>query len=200
VGPTKAELGETVLASQETALANETVLAVPGNRAWMSVVLALIWAAVGWAYWPDIAPMALWLGFSTVGLYLAAVDLDVRRLPNRAQLLLAGICALGGVWAYWGQGRFVWGLVWALACAGGFLVVHLLSRGGLGFGDVKLMASCGWILGLNSSTAVLVAMMIGCLVAVVFSILTRTRVFAFGPWLLLGTFCGPIAATYLITQ
>jgi prepilin signal peptidase PulO-like enzyme (type II secretory pathway) len=163
----------------------------------MVIVLAATWAVVGWAYWPSAAQVALWLCFSTVALYMAAVDLDVQRLPDRAQLLLAGIVAAGSVWAYWGQGRFVWGLVWALVCAGGFLVVHLLSRGGLGFGDVKLMATCGWILGLNSSAALLLGLMIGCLAAVVFSIVARTRVFAFGPWLLLGTFCGPLVVSYL---
>jgi len=129
-----------------------------------------------------------WFAFSAIGTWLAAVDLDVRRLPDGGQLLLAIVALVFGVIMAGGQpARLVTGVAVALICGTLFLIIHAISRGSLGLGDVKLVMTCGWWLGVGSITAVFAGLALACLAGVVFSLVTRSREFAFGPWLVLGT-------------
>jgi len=174
--------------------ADETVLPVPGSRWWIPVILAVAWACVAW-FCPvgsqrmgDWAVILGWMGFSGIGLGLAVIDLDVRRLPDRGQIWLAGVSLVSGVLVWWGQPtRLLVGLGAALGCGLAFWIMHLVSRGDLGLGDVKLVMTCGWWLGLGSVVSVVVAVIIACLLAVAYSLLAGQRQFAFGPWLLAGT-------------
>ena len=179
----------------EEADVDETVLPSPGSRWWVPVVLSAAWACVVWrcpappvGAWRDLARLVGWLAFSGIGLGMAAIDLDVRRLPDRGQIWLAGASLACGVLAFWGAPiRLVIGLCAGLACGLVFLVIHSISRGSLGLGDVKLVMTCGWWLGLISLAAVFAGLMAACLLAVAYSLVARQRQFAFGPWLAAGT-------------
>jgi leader peptidase (prepilin peptidase)/N-methyltransferase len=89
---------------------------------------------------------------------LTVIDLQHRLLPNRVLLpalaagavLLLGAAAAGGAWS--ALGRAVLG---AAALFLVFLVLALLSPGGLGMGDVKLAAVLGLYLGWVGWPAVL---------------------------------------------
>ena len=177
--------------SEETA---ETDLPAPGRRWWIPLVLAAGWAGIVWASAPETwsitesARLVSWLGFATIGLWLSAIDLDVQRLPDSGQLWLAAVTVVGGVVVDWDHpARLLVGLAAGCGCALLFWLIHLFSRGGLGLGDVKLVATCAWWLGLFSLTAVYAAIGIGCLLGLAYSLVTRTRSFAFGPWLIAGT-------------
>jgi len=184
---------------------DETALLAPGTRWWITVVLGVVWGCVGWRCpvgwvrgWPDAAEWAYflgWLGFAGIGLGMAVIDLDVRRLPDRYQILLALVTLVFGILAFWEFPiRLLVGLVAALVCGLVFLVMHAVSRGSLGLGDVKLVMTCGWWLGLTSVPSVFAGLMVSCVLAVAYSLFSRQRQFAFGPWLVAGTL---VAGLYL---
>jgi leader peptidase (prepilin peptidase)/N-methyltransferase len=161
----------------------------PGSRWWVPLSLGLSWLALAAAFANELWPwMLLWLPFSAFGAWLAAVDLDVKRLPDKVQVWAAAHALVAGVGlilvglADWRTA--VAGLVGAALLFGG---THLVSHGGLGFGDVKYATICGWCLGLAGWGPILYGVLIACLLAIVWSVVSRSRVFAFGPWIGLGT-------------
>ena len=179
----------------------ETDRATPGKRWWIPVILAVAWAGLGWGVVTEMGTgqwvrLVGWLAFSVIGMWLSVIDLDVQRLPNSAQLILAVITISCGIISYWDQpDRMLLGLIVGLGCGLGFWLIHLISRGGLGLGDVKLIMTCGWWLGLASLTAVYAAIGTGCVFGLAYSWLTKTRQFAFGPWLIAGTLIAGLVVT-----
>jgi len=177
---------------------DETTLPAPGTRWWVTVVLGVAWGCVGWRCpvslvhgWPDVVAWAHflgWLAFAGIGLGMAVIDLDVRRLPDRYQIFLALVTIGFGVVAFCQFPiRLLVGLVAGLVCGLVFLVMHAVSRGSLGLGDVKLVMTCGWWLGLTSVASVFAGLLTSCVLAVAYSLLSKQRQFAFGPWLVAGT-------------
>ena len=78
------------------------------------------------------------------------------------------------------------GVLAGAGCFLGFAVLHVASQGGLGFGDVKLAALLGVAVGVISPTTLLAALLLGCVLALVWAAITRTRQLPFGPGLGLG--------------
>ena len=131
-----------------------------------------------------------------VGAWLLAIDARTHRLPDRIVLpTLAGTLLLVGIEVLALQdatrlGRAAAGM---LALGGFFILLRLLSRGGMGGGDVKLAALLGVVLGWHGWTAVAVgvaaAFVLASLYALVLMALRRadgkTRI-AFGPWMIVG--------------
>lgn len=166
---------------------------VPGPRWW--VVWASMLAAAGLtataALSPDPAARLPLVPLLVSGAWLAAVDLDVLRLPNR---VLAPTAVLTGA----AVGYLAWsthspsGAILALvggATAGGMLaVIHFASRGELGFGDVKLAAVIGISLGPLGLGRLFVALLVGSAAAVVWIKATGQKGshHPYGPWLLAG--------------
>jgi len=106
---------------------------------------AIAFAGLAWMTGPSWVLPAYWVAGS-VALVLAVIDLDLRRIPNA--VLLPGT---GAAWLLLVAGSLADGeqvaLLRAAAGGGGYftllLVLALASRGGFGFGDVKL----GFLLG-----------------------------------------------------
>lgn len=161
----------------------------PGSRWWVPVSLGLSWLTLATAFADDYWPwLLLWLPFSALGVWLAAVDLDVKRLPDKVQAWTAAhaLVAGGGLIAL-GLADWRSAVVGLAAVAVLFGGTHLVSRGGLGFGDVKYATICGWCLGLAGLGPILYGVLLACLLAIVWAAASRHRVFAFGPWIGLGT-------------
>ena len=156
---------------------------------WLIPLVAAGWGWLTWrlvdAPWPILT---LWLPLSAALAWLAAVDLDVARLPDRILVPAAIWTALVVGMTMWITGPLAGaGAVLAAAiCGGGFWLLHLLGRGALGFGDVKLAAVIGAATALVSWTAVLYALVAGCVLAIAWAIARRRSELAFGPWLALG--------------
>jgi leader peptidase (prepilin peptidase) / N-methyltransferase len=173
----------------------------PGRRLWVpaasGAVLALLtvtFVPEHWSVLIILAPLAL------AGPWLAAVDLDVQRLPDKVifplvgwllitvmilalatrDLALLGRSAIGGLVAFVGFG-----------------LLYLASRGALGLGDVKLGALLGAAATMISWTTLWWALMIGSLTALLWALIKNRRgtQFAFGPWLLLGALAGIIGTS-----
>jgi len=171
----------------------ETDRPAPGQRRWIPFVLAAAWAMSAWLGTGDPTltgwvRLAAWLAFAAIGLWLAVIDLDVQRLPDRGQVWLAGVVVAAGILLAWHHPiHLLAGLGSGLGCGLAFWLIHLIGRGNLGFGDVKLIMTCGMWLGLVSLTAVFAALVAACVLALAYAGLARVRQFAFGPWLLAGT-------------
>ncbi len=94
-----------------------------------------------------------------IGAWLIVIDIGVHRLPDRIVLpTLAGAIALVlAEGAATGDGGPVAGALWGMLLLGGFYaILRLVSRGGVGGGDVKLAAVIGLVLGRHGAQALVV--------------------------------------------
>ena len=128
---------------------------------------------------------------------LAAIDLDVHRLPDRwtGPTFVAALVGLVIVSAVRGQWH---SLVVAIACAlavGLFYLIFALIAGGQGFGlgDVKLSPTLGLLLGFNGVTQTVFGVVAGFLSGAVLAVLlilfagaNRKSAISFGPHMILG--------------
>jgi leader peptidase (prepilin peptidase)/N-methyltransferase len=173
----------------------------PGSRWWVPATLALSWLGLGLAYadraWPWLL---LWLPYTVAGAWLAAVDLDVRRLPDKIQIVIAiYAAAAGAALIAFQHADWVSGLGGAAGCLFVFGLIHALDRNALGFGDVKHVAVVGWCLGLLGWMMVLYGLTIACLTGIGWALVRREREFAFGPWLILGAVAAGVIAGFTQT-
>lgn len=136
------------------------------------------------------------LALLAIGGALFVIDARTHRLPNRIVLpTLLGVALLVLIEAIVlaESGRLLRSVAGMLVLGGFFALLRLLSRGGLGGGDVKLAALLGLVLGWHSWSAVALgaasAFLLAALYALVLMTLRRadgkTRI-AFGPWMLVG--------------
>lgn len=191
------------LARQRYRYDDEVHLA-PRRTWWVVPVLAAGEAVLAWrlADAPAVlATFALALVWMTG---LAAIDVDVRRLPDRwtlpaypaGLLLLAGCAAVEDQWGSWGS---------ALVCAATsgvvYLMLSLLNPAGLGLGDVKLAGVLGMLTGWFGWPAAFgagfLAFVFGGLVGAFVAVRTgagRKATFPFGPAMLAAAYVVVLAA------
>ncbi|GGS04168.1 prepilin peptidase [Streptomyces eurythermus] len=150
--------------------------------------------------------LGVWLLLAPVGVLLATVDLRVRRLPDPLTLpLAAAALVLLGVTALLPEhtGHWPTALCAALALAAGHFALHLVNPDGMGFGDVKLAAGTGAVLGWYGWPTVLLgtfaAFLLGALYGGALVLARRagrkTGV-PFGPFLLAGTLAGLLTGAF----
>ncbi|GAA1716037.1 hypothetical protein GCM10009809_10190 [Isoptericola hypogeus] len=155
-------------------------------------------AAAVWAVWVSgpgwATPAVVVAAVASVALFV--IDARTHRLPDAvtyptvavvaALLLLAALA--GGTWD-----AALRGLIGALALGGGYLVLHLVHRAGLGLGDVKLAVLLGlvtaWFGWAELWATALLPFLLGGLVAIALLVTrraSRTTALAFGPYMLGG--------------
>ncbi|MFM5904688.1 MAG: prepilin peptidase [Micrococcales bacterium] len=134
--------------------------------------------------------------FAVVTFPLLLIDLRLQRLPNKLTYSLMVVAAAIGVVQAVTIGN--WGHFWAALMSGlipfvAFFLLALLSRGGMGLGDVKLAGGMGFTLGLvswqTSFGAFVIAFLLGGCAAILLLVLRkagRKHMIPFGPYLLLG--------------
>lgn len=166
-----------------------------------AAVAAVAFALLGWRL-PHRSPvevllLAAWLVLAGAGIWLAAIDLRVQRLPRKIIAGTAAVCGflivaaalVGdrlGLAATAGSAALVLGLA--------YLAMALLAPGQLGAGDVRLAALCGLLLGTHGWGAVVLGAALPWLLsAIVTGALLSTRrvrrgaLIPFGPYLIVGT-------------
>ncbi len=182
------------------------------------VLVALCFAPGGWLVAPDTGALVvlgqclalvayLWLVAASIA--LAIIDLEVRRLPTA--IVLPTVVVLAVLFA---AAALLEGDLGALLriCIGGaalfvfYLLLFLVSRGGMGLGDVRLAAALGlamaWIGWDALVVGALAAFVLGGVFGIVLIALRRARrrtAVPFGPWMLLGAWVGIIAGPGLWT-
>ena len=150
-------------------------------------------------------PAGLWalpafLVLAAVSVALAAIDLDVKRLPNAIVIpaLVAGAVLLAlasaGAGDWWPLLR---GVIGAAILFAFYLGLALLYPAGMGFGDVKLAALLGLYLGWVGWGALVIGAFSGFLLGGLFALVLvitgrakRKSGIPFGPWMLAGAWIG----------
>lgn len=124
----------------------------------------------------------------SVLIVISAIDMDTKEIPNGAVLIIL-ICGIINILL---DPELTWmqGLIGFFVASLPMLLIALVSGGGMGGGDIKLMAAAGLFLGWEN---ILTAFFISCLTAGVTGmilILTKKRgrkdKIPFGPFLALG--------------
>jgi leader peptidase (prepilin peptidase) / N-methyltransferase len=148
---------------------------------------ALVCAALAWRL--SGALLVAWLVVALVALPLAAIDLACLRLPDLL-VVPAGLAVLVLVVVFGPASRAV---LAAGVLGGGYLVLALLPRSGLGYGDVKLAAllglALGWLGWRHVLTGAVLPYVFAAPVALVLVCSRRLRrdgALPFGPYLLAG--------------
>jgi leader peptidase (prepilin peptidase)/N-methyltransferase len=193
LGAANGLLTRRLLAPLSYRLEEEQHLPHPGSRSWLMVASAIAVGSISaWLLHTDNLPLAaVILPLTLTAPALAAIDLDVMRLPNRilgpvALLTLAGLAgsaAWRGDWTIAVQSG-----AGALLAGGTFWLLHLATRGGVGFGDVKLAGVVGLVAGAVSLGTTWCALAFGSAGALIWAKLRRQKdPLPYGPPLLAGT-------------
>jgi leader peptidase (prepilin peptidase)/N-methyltransferase len=171
----------------------------------------LLFAAMAWRFGFQLSLLG-YLYLAAVGLALALIDIDTKRLPDAltkptwvvAAVTLTLAAAVGDRWD-----DLLRAAIGAAALGAFYFLLWLVYPGGMGFGDVKLAPSLGAFLGWVSYGALAVGAFTGFLYGGVFGIGLillkgggRKSKVPFGPFMLLGAltgiFAGPdLAQAYL---
>ncbi|AKL73303.1 prepilin signal peptidase PulO-like peptidase [Actinobacteria bacterium IMCC26256] len=157
---------------------------------------AILWGLLAWRFAGSWAlPAYLVLAAGLVALSL--IDLDTFLLPNRivypltvAVTLLFGVAGvLDG-----GLGDFRRALLCGLVVFAVFLLLHLISPRGMGFGDVKfsfvLGVALGWVSPATAFLGIFMGFLLGSVVGIgliATKVKTRKDYVPFGPFMALGT-------------
>lgn len=150
--------------------------------------------------WPTIFLTTALAWFLLCNIVLFVIDVREHRLPNKWTGLLvagAGMFLLASTFTATDasvlSGRWVATLVGSGSYLAVMLLLHIITRAGIGMGDVKLAAGLGLytgFIGLDAFLAgVVLAFVIGGLQAVfvmVFRGATKSTLIAFGPAMILG--------------
>lgn len=173
----------------------------PARPWWLIPAMAVAWGSLVWRHqhqpWPALA---LWLPLVTALGWLAAVDIDVRRLPDKVLLPAAGWTTIILTAHAINTGNPASALTaTGIGLAAGIAawILHMLSNGGLGYGDVKLVVVLTASLALMTPELVLPALLGSCLIAIGASLITKSREMAFGPCLTVGCTAAAITGQFL---
>jgi len=155
----------------------------------------------------ELAVLVALLYFAAVTIALAAIDLDVHRLPNVIVLpsyavvgsLLLTAALLEGDLVSFAQALAGSGILFAF-----YFVIALAAPRGMGMGDVKLAGVLGLILGWFGWGSLAVggfsAFVLGGIAGIALIAIRkarRTTAIPFGPWMLAGAWVGIIAGEAL---
>jgi leader peptidase (prepilin peptidase) / N-methyltransferase len=157
----------------------------------------------------ELAALPAYLFFAALGVALALIDVDVRRLPDALVLpaypVLAALLA-GAALVQHDLAALLRAGVGAAALFGVFFVIRRSYPGGMGFGDVKLAGLIGAALGYLSYPAVFIgafaafaiAAMTG-LAAIAVGRAGRRSAIPFGPFLVAGALLAVFATGPLVS-
>jgi Flp pilus assembly protein protease CpaA len=144
------------------------------------------WTWSAWRVVPVVVALAV----------IVVVDLYLRIIPDRITLPLIGYTLLVALAA--GSPAFARALLGAVVSGSVILLLAIVSRGGIGGGDLKLMIAIGGALGWRSALTVFVfSQVLGLVVALVVSIARRT---IFRGWLPIGAIIAALGAAALLTS
>ena len=162
-------------------------------------IVALAFGAIVW-HWGITWITALLLVFAVFSVVLAAIDLDVQRLPNPlvgALAIASAALLVVNAWATSDWPGLLRSVIAAAAVGLLYFVAFVIYPKGLGFGDVKLAPVLGAILGAFGWGAVVVGTFAGFLwggvvgiAAMIATRRTRNVRIPFGPWMLAGAWTG----------
>lgn len=161
-----------------------------------TLVLLAVTATLADRLWQALA----WIAVTAFAVPLSIFDFRTLRLPNplvlaafaSAALLLAVDAGLAGMWPSYAR---AW--VGAVVLSAFFYALRVLSKGGMGLGDVKLAAVVGLVLAYQGWTHLYIGAFLGFLLGaiygvglIIFSSGGRKTKVPFGPFMLAGAWLG----------
>lgn len=145
----------------------------------------VFWLAAGLLFRGDWLHIALYCALSSILIVIAVIDWRTFEIPDGLNIAIAvlGLVQLGFDLSNWPLY-----LIGAASVGGLFLLIWLITKGrGIGFGDVKLMAAAGLLLGWKR---ILLALIVGCVAGSVIHLIRMRggagKKLAFGPYLSAG--------------
>jgi leader peptidase (prepilin peptidase)/N-methyltransferase len=173
----------------------------------VELLTAVVFAALGARFGPHAdLPAHLVAGAAFVA--LSFIDIDTKRLPDRLvfpAFLSTYALLLAAALVDNRAGDFGRATIGAAVGFGALLLVHLVRPDGMGFGDVKLAALCGLVLGWQGVADVILGLyfgfVLGALIGGTMLVTKRAergKTIPFGPFLAAGTLIfviglGPLA-------
>ncbi len=158
-------------------------------------LFTLVWLTYGYSW----ATPAGWV-FAVVLVGAAATDLIHLIIPN--EILVTGILAGVPFLLLDSFQGTLWGLLAGLAAGGFMLAIAVVSRGGMGGGDIKLAAFMGLFLGPKLiGLALFLAFLLGGVVSIVLILSGkkgRKELIPFGPYLALGGIMALLKGEHII--
>ena len=162
-----------------------------------------LFALAGWRFSEEPVALSAYMVFAATAVVLSLIDIDVHRLPNAivgpAYPVLAVLLALSA-----DSGSLVRAAGGAVGLFAFFLVVALVARGAMGFGDVKLAGVVGGMTAYLSwgafLTAAFGAFLLGAVVGVVLLVggrAGRRTAVPFGPFMLVAAWISILGASGL---
>ncbi len=168
---------------------------IPRRLLWVEIGTAVLFGLAYWRYGLSIE-LAIALFYICLFIVILVIDLEHRLILNRVVYPALAVALLISIFfsIFFPQSKIVPEIAQA-AIGGGiglvlFLLVVLISRGGMGWGDVKLAALIGLVTGYLVIVALLMGIILGGLVAVLLltlKIKKRKEAIPFGPFLSLAT-------------
>jgi leader peptidase (prepilin peptidase)/N-methyltransferase len=152
----------------------------------------------GLYYYPGVSMVLAWAFISCL-VVEAFIDYDHQIILDKVLLVML---PLGIIYAYYNLAS-LWNSLWGAAFAGGLmLVIYLVSRGGMGAGDVKLAFVLGVWLGLKAAVVCLfLAFIMGGIIGVgllATKMKSRKDPIPFGPFLCISAYISLLFSPYLI--
>lgn len=167
----------------------------------IEAITAGLFVLVLWQQWPLPQTLA-WLWFAPIATALAFIDLEHFRLPNAltwsallgCSVLLAANAVISG-----DRDALRGAAIGAIGLSAFYLFLNIVSRGGMGMGDVKLALTIGLLTGYSGwpfvVTATFTAFVLGSIVGIALMLTGRAgrkSALPFGPFMLVGVFLAPL--------
>ena len=173
----------------------------------VELLCGIIFAAIYLVY--GFSPDLFFVGIISIILVaISVIDLKSMIIPNGLVISLAVVGVLYTGLRLVFPALFIWNLMWYepligfLAASLPLFLIAVLSKGGMGGGDIKLMAAAGIFLGWKG---ILVALLAGSLIGAIVSIILmiagkkgRKDMIPFGPFLCLGIMISVLYAPRLL--
>ncbi|MEG1509620.1 MAG: prepilin peptidase [Clostridia bacterium] len=139
--------------------------------------------------------------FISALIVMAFIDLDTMEIPNGLVLFVILLGAVSFLPQY--SSVLWWEKLIGMVCVSvPFFVISLLTRGGIGGGDIKLMFACGLLLGWQLTlVSTLIGLIFGSIIAIIMMIIAKgqgKRRIPFGPILAVGMVLGLFVGEYLL--
>jgi leader peptidase (prepilin peptidase)/N-methyltransferase len=141
-------------------------------------------------------PALLWLTLAAFGIPLVIIDITLHRLPDAlttSLLAISSLIIIGDAIIDSRYSRLLPSLIGGIGLCAFYLALAIISRGGMGMGDVKLAAALGVIAGYFGARTILIstfsAFILGSIIGIALMLVGkagRKTVIPFGPFMIVG--------------
>lgn len=144
-----------------------------------------VWSFLVYGFTPMLVKALVFASFLVVIIF---IDIDYQLILDKVLLWLAGAGFLLNLWT--GQVGIVTMLLTGLCAGGVFLLIAILTRGGMGGGDIKFAAAVGiWLGAKLTVVALFIAFIlggVGGIMVLALKLKSRKDYIPFGPFIALG--------------